>query len=140
VDLKLNLPSERYRHIEFVQHHELIETASQFDIGIAPLADNAFNRARSNVKLKEYGAGGAAWLASPVAPYAGLGERQGGMLVKDEEWFDAIGQLIRSPRKRRRLARRALRWAKSQTVDRHAAVWEREFERAIALAADRRRT
>jgi glycosyltransferase involved in cell wall biosynthesis len=139
VDLKLNLPSERYRHVEFVQHHELIATASCIDIGIAPLVDNAFNRARSNVKLKEYAAAGAAWLASPVAPYIGLGERQGGMLVEDDDWFDAISQLLRDARKRRRLSRRALRWAKSQTIDRHVTAWEREFERAIALAAERGR-
>lgn len=138
VGLKLDLRPERYRHIPPVRHEELLEAISRIDIGIAPLADNAFNRARSNVKLKEYGAVGAAWLASPVAPYLGLGEKQGGLLVKDDEWFDAIGNLIRSPMRRRRLARRALRWARSQTIDRQAARWESEFERAIELARARR--
>jgi hypothetical protein len=137
VGVKLDLRSERYQHVPRVHFDDLLKTVSRIDIGIAPLVDSPFNRARSNVKLKEYAAGGAAWLASPLAPYAGLGEKQGGTLVRDGEWLDAIEHLILNPRRRRRLARRALRWAKTQTIDRHASPWEAAFERAIGLAANR---
>jgi glycosyltransferase involved in cell wall biosynthesis len=139
VGVKLNLPRDRYEHIEQVSHRELLKVVSRMDIGIAPLVDNPFNRARSNVKLKEYGAAGATWLASPVGPYLGLGAKQGGALVSDQDWFEAIDRLVRSPGQRRRLSRRALKWAKTQTIDRHADVWEAEFERAIGLAAARQR-
>lgn len=136
--VKLDLRSERYQHSSGVPHMDLFKALSDIDIGIAPITDSPFNRARSDVKLKEYGGGRMAWLASPVGPYLGLGPKQGGMLVRDDEWFDAIDRLIRNPLRRRRLARRALRWAKGQTIDRHAASWEAEFERAIELAAERR--
>jgi glycosyltransferase involved in cell wall biosynthesis len=139
VGLRLPLRSERYEHREKVDHSELLLTTGAIDIGIAPLADTPFNRARSNVKLKEYASGGAAWLASPVGSYRELGEREGGRLVADERWYDALDELIAGTRKRRRLARRALKWARAQTIGHYAPVWEREFERAIELAATRMR-
>lgn len=135
VGLHLSIRSDRYEYIERVPFPELLKTTRRFDIGIAPLADIAFNRSRSDVKLKEYSSGGAAWLASPVGPYLGLGEGQGGMLVADDGWVDVTQELVRSARKRRRLAKRSLRWAKEQTIDRHADLWEDAFMEAVERAA-----
>jgi hypothetical protein len=138
VGLRLPLRSERYEHILEVPFGDLLRATSAIDIGIAPLADTAFNRSRSSVKLKEYGAGGAAWLASPVEPYRHLGGREGGQLVGDEDWFAAIDELVRNPRRRRRLAGRALRWAKTQTIERHVSGWEQAFGEAVERARRRR--
>ncbi len=137
VGVRLPLRSDRYEHIPNVPHASLIEVTSRIDIGVAPLADTPFNRARSDVKLKEYGAGGAAWLASPVGPYRELTEKQGGLLVDDQAWFETLDRLVRDRRARRRLSRRALRWAKTQTIERHASIWEAEFQQAIARASER---
>jgi hypothetical protein len=136
VGVKLQISSHRYEHNPGVAHKDLFKVISTMDVGLAPLVDNSFNQARSNVKLKEYGAGGAAWLASEVEPYLGLGEKQGGSLVRDGDWFGSIDGLLRSGIRRRRLSRRAMKWAKDQTIDRHASVWEREFEGAIARRTD----
>jgi hypothetical protein len=125
--VRLPLASERYEHVEHVVYPDLLKVVGRMDIGIAPLADIPFNRSRSNVKLKEYGAGVTAWLASPVGPYRELGERQGGWLVPDDNWLSAIDALVRNPRGRKRLARRALKWARKQTIDDHAQLWERAF-------------
>jgi hypothetical protein len=135
VGVKLPLRSPRYEHITEVAFPKLLTVTSMIDIGIAPLADIEFNRSRSDVKVREYSAGAAAWLASPVTPYAGLGEEQGGVLVEDDGWFDAIDRLVRNHRTRRRLARRALRWAKRETIDRYSRAWEEAFENAIAQAS-----
>lgn len=137
VGARLPLRSDRYEHIKFVPHPELSKLVARVDIGIAPLMDTPFNRSRSNVKLKEYAAGGIAWVASAVGPYRGFGEKQGGVVIDNGGWFDALDGLIRSPRKRKRLSRRARRWAKSQTVDRHAVQWEKAFEGAIERAGER---
>lgn len=128
--VRVPLNSSRYKHFDNVMFQDLLTFIGQIDIGIAPLADTAFNRCRSDVKLKEYGAGGAAWLASPVGPYRSLGEQEGGRLVPDAEWFEAVDRLLREPRTLRKLRRRALRWARSQTVERLAAAWERTLEAA----------
>jgi hypothetical protein len=137
VGVRLPLHTERYKYIVKVEFEHLFKVISSIDIGIAPLADTAFNQARSNVKLKEYSSGGAMWLASPVGPYRGLGEQQGGLLVGDEDWFSTLDVLIRSPFKRKRLARRALKWAKTQTIDLFSPTWEELFRDAIARAAHR---
>jgi hypothetical protein len=127
VGLRLPMRAERYEHLTSVPLPNLLKVTSRIDIGLAPLSDIAFNRSRSNVKLKEYSSGGASWLASPVGPYLGLGDKQGGVLVEDQEWFAALDELIRHPRRRRRLARRALRWARRQAIDGHAGRWEGAF-------------
>ncbi len=132
--LGLGLRGERYRHVDVVALMELTRAASAFDVGIAPLSDLAMNRARSNIKLKEYAAAGAAWLASPMGPYAGLGEKQGGRLVADDGWHDALARLVDKPRERAKLAKRAAKWVGGQTLSKSARIWEERFEEAIARA------
>lgn len=124
VDLRLQ---EGYRHDQWLQFEELPARIGGFDIGIAPLADMALNRARSDIKIKEYAASGVPWLASPVGPYRGLGEEQGGRLVPDDEWFDALERLVIQKRERRRLARAAKKWGEGQTIDAVADRWEQVF-------------
>lgn len=131
VGLDLGLPSERYRHQPRVQYPELGRLVAGFDVGIAPLADVPFNRARSNVKLKEYAAAGVPWLASPVGPYAGLGRRQGGELAADGEWPAALDRLARDARRRRKLAARGRKWAAGQTVAANLSAWERALTQAV---------
>jgi hypothetical protein len=138
IGLRLPLASERYEFRPKVPFGGLLEAMADIDIGIAPLANTAFNHARSDVKLKEYGAVGAAWLASPVGAYRERGSGEGGRLVGDAEWFDALDGLIRSGFKRRRLSRQALKWARSQTIEHFAGRWEEEFSLAIERSRARR--
>jgi glycosyltransferase involved in cell wall biosynthesis len=128
VDLGL---TDRYRHTPFVDFQQLPRRIGAWDIGIAPLSDTPMNRSRSDIKLKEYASCGVPWLASAVGPYAGLGEDEGGWLVRDDGWFEALDQLVRRRRERKRLGRNAKRWAKHQTIDSVADQWEAVFAAAI---------
>ncbi len=112
----------------------MMEIERGFDIGIAPLADTAFNRARSNVKLKEYAAAGAMWLASPVGPYRELGPEQGGLLVSDRDWTKTLSRVIEDEPLRRELTERARTWAASETVEQTASSWETVLQDAIVSA------
>ncbi|HEX7291022.1 MAG TPA: glycosyltransferase [Conexibacter sp.] len=134
VGLDLGLASRRYTHARGIPYGDLPLALAEVDIAIAPLAASAVNHARSDVKLKEYAACGAAWLASPIGPYAGLGEQQGGMLVPDDGWMAAIDGLMRDPDRRRVLAQRGIRWAAGETIEAHVDVWEELFEEAVAHA------
>jgi glycosyltransferase involved in cell wall biosynthesis len=131
VGLGLGLRSERYRLDKEVQLVVLTQHLAQWDIGIAPIADIDFNRARSNIKLKEYAAAGIPWLASPIGPYEGMGEKQGGRLVADDDWHAQLTQLIDKPRDRRKLAKRAEKWVSGQTLERHVDAWEAVLEGAL---------
>jgi glycosyltransferase involved in cell wall biosynthesis len=137
--LGLGLRSERYRTVDNIPLLELCAAAAEFDVGIAPIADIGLNRARSNIKIKEYAAAGAAWLASPIGPYAELGEREGGQLVADADWHEALSRLIDKPRERRKLAKRATKWVAGETLTKNVDVWEKTLadavERAHAAAA-----
>ncbi len=109
----------------------LANYTAMFDIGIAPLADIALNRSRSNIKLKEYAAGGTPWLASPVGPYRGMGEKQGGRLVADDRWYEELLRLVDSARQRRKLAKNATKWVVGETLERNIGAWEQTLQAAM---------
>jgi hypothetical protein len=75
-----------------------------WDIGLAPLADTAFNRCKSPIKLLDYAALGLATLASDVPAYRG--DRDGVVLVPntDDGWYEALSRAIRDAAWRRGLA------------------------------------
>jgi hypothetical protein len=131
----LRLRSEhRYTHTDGVEIDELIPAECEFDVGLAPLRDTRFNRARSNVKVKEYAAAGAMWLASPVGPYAGMGEEQGGLLVGDDEWLAVLEALLVDGDRRRALTVRAHAWVRGQTIRAGAARWQAAYRGAVERA------
>jgi len=132
IGIDLRLDHERYRRDAPVPIAELTRRLADFDVGIVPLADTPFNRGRSNVKAREYAAAGVPWLASPVGAYGHLGPDEGGRLVEDGEWFDALDGLVRSRRDRAKQSKRAKAWAERETIWNMAGVWERAFLDAIA--------
>ncbi len=138
VGLKLSISHARYEHRSRVPFEELAQTICGFDIGLAPLADIPFNRARSTVKVKEYAAAGVPWLASPVGEYTALGRGAGGRLVRDDQWEEQLDRLIRSRRDRVLLGIRAKAWARRQTIYLNIRRWERAFEDAVSRAGVRR--
>lgn len=137
VGLRLDLPADRYTHVPRSDWVRLGEHIAGWDIAIAPLADIPFNRTRSDIKLKEYASLGVPWLASPIGPYAGRGENEGGRLVADDGWQAALGELIDRRRARARLGKYAKAWAKTQQIDRYADRWELVCEEAVARRAAR---
>lgn len=140
VGIDLGLPADRYRCHGFIPYAELADKVVGFDVGIAPIVDNVFNRARSDVKVKEYAAIGVPWLASPAGPYLGLGERQGGRLVADGDWYEQLERLVTRPRDRRKLGGRGRKWVRDHTVGARIGEWERAMNRACELARGRAKT
>jgi len=134
--LRLGLNSPRYFHIRYVPVLALTRQIVEWDVGIAPLSDIEFNRARSDIKLKEYAAAGVPWLASPTGPYAAHGEKQGGRLVTDDRWYEELMRLIEKPKDRRKLAKRGEKWVAGETISRNAGRWERALELAIERSRD----
>jgi len=130
----LGLRHERYEHVKGLPLKELPRRVREFDVGLAVIADIPFNHGRSNVKLKEYAALGIPWLASPIGPYAGMGEKQGGRLVPDDGWYEGIERLVLDARARRKLAKRSAKWGRTQTIGANVGLWEAALEDAVARA------
>ncbi len=69
----------------------------RFDIGLAPLQDTGFNRAKTATKWIEYAEAGAAVIASDVTPYGQLGATNALLAVGTDGWEAAIRRLVEQP-------------------------------------------
>jgi glycosyltransferase involved in cell wall biosynthesis len=134
VGVDLGIRGDRYTHVENVPFPELPDTIATFDLALAPIADVSFNRVRSSIKVKEYAAAGVPWLGSPIGPYKELGAEQGGRLVPDYGWAEALTDLVTDAPARAALAERAAAWGRTQTVTHNAGKWEAAFAQAAARA------
>jgi glycosyltransferase involved in cell wall biosynthesis len=104
------------------------------DVCWAPLEDCAFNRAKSELKVLEAWALGAAFVGSAVAPYQrAVTHGKDGLLVRTRTEWSAAFRSLMNPETRLSLARagRESLVAKQYMMDKVALQWER----AILLAA-----
>ena len=81
----------------------------KFDIGIAPLIDNAFNRSKSNLRWLEYSVMGIPTVASKVDHFEkSITDGYDGYLVETkEEWKNRLALLIESEELRRTIGTNA---------------------------------
>jgi glycosyltransferase involved in cell wall biosynthesis len=75
-------------------------------IGLAPLADNPFNRAKTPTKWVEYAEAGAAVLASPIRPYLPIIAERAAMAATPDQWEAGLRRLVEDPALRRDLVAR----------------------------------
>lgn len=135
IGVRMGFRDERYEHARRVPIADLLQYVAHFDVAIAPLLDIPFNRARSNVKLKEYAAAGVPWVASDVGPYRGMGAAQGGMVVSPDGWYDALRTLVTDAKLRRRLAADGAKWARRQTIAANVQRWQDVLQEAAERAS-----
>lgn len=88
--------------VPVVAYHAALGT---LDVGIAPLDDTAFNRAKSWLKPLEYAARGVACVMSPLPEYELLATEGIGVLAKPRarNWCSRIMDLLTSPAARREM-------------------------------------
>lgn len=82
-----------------------------FDIGVAPLRDNLYNRCKSNLRLLEYSALRIPTVCSKIVTYQAPSNT---IQCTDDadEWVKALSSLLEDARKRRELAESAYREVK----------------------------
>jgi len=85
-----------------------------WDIGVCPLADNVFTRCKSHIKFMEYSALKIPVIASRVHPYYVpiedkfvIEHEKTGLLVKPNEWVEALERMITDAELRKTLATNA---------------------------------
>ena len=99
-------------------------SALDFDIGLAPLLDNKFNRSKSCIKFYEYASVGAVTLASDVLPY----KKEVGYLAKNttKDWYKKLEKLIVDKKFRSKLLFKQSDWVqKHRDLKDIAVLWER---------------
>lgn len=111
--------------------HEL----GQLGVGMAPLADTLFNRAKSWLKPLELMAAGTPWVASPRAEYVRLRGATGvGLLAKDpRDWYRMLKRLLTNEQLRIEQAQAGRAAAAERTIEGGAWRWLEAWERAVNL-------
>jgi len=95
-------PIKTYQYEDFAKEFQKIS----FDIFIAPLLDNEFNRCKSPIKFLEYTTLGVPVICSQVSPYSEvITDGENGLLANDpDQWDEKINLLVLDPELRYRLA------------------------------------
>ena len=96
------VPLEVRRYPRFVRW---LRRLARHDLGLAPLVRNAFNAAKSDLKLLDYAAMGMPTLCSPVAAYQDLLDAGLALAAEPGQWADQIFWAFHHRRRLRRQAR-----------------------------------
>jgi glycosyltransferase involved in cell wall biosynthesis len=103
----------------------------KFDIGIAPLEDNNFNRGKSNLRWLEYSAMGVPCVASPRPHFSRSIDhgRTGFLADTHEDWVRYLSALIESENLRRTMGDLAHKEVKTTwTPDRQGRIYREVLE------------
>ena len=142
---------DRYPHVEFalvggpgeieLEEHERIrpldatdirrypKILENFDVGLIPLADTAFNRSKSDLKFVEYSMLGIPSVASKLEPYLRTikhGEN-GFLATSPKDWLKYLTRLIEDVELRRTIGARAQEYARTRTIEHAIEKWERAY-------------
>jgi glycosyltransferase involved in cell wall biosynthesis len=104
-----------------------------FDIGIAPLAYNEFNKSKSDIKVLEYASLGIPVVASDFGPYAdNVVHGETGFLVKhSHEWSRYLRMLVEDHQLRETMSVNAKLWASERTIQGNVWRWEMAYRAVI---------
>lgn len=115
-----NMPKDRVHVYPWIEPHGHGYRLATFnaDIGLCPLQDTEFNRAKSSIKYYEYSAVRTATIARNIPPYADdIKHNHNGILYDTpQELFNYVSELINDPIKRVNLAENAYKYV---TTERH---------------------
>ena len=104
------------------------------DIGIAPISEIEFNDCRSSIKWAEYAAYGTACIATDYGPYRrDCINGSDALLVRtQDQWHDALCELIQNETLRRRIAANAKTRVKTEfNLDFMADRWVEVFKSVV---------
>lgn len=99
----ISMPNELAVFGDRVCHHKVNSNYAGFleklndmnwDIGLAPLEDNVFNKCKANTKFVEYTSCGIVTVASDVSVYRPCIAEGKGYLCADGDWFDSLSALV----------------------------------------------
>ncbi len=97
----------------------------KWDIALAPLVDDEFNRSKSNIKWMETAMKSIPCVCSEVEPYkTTIIPGTGFMCNEEEDWFATLSTLIENPDVRVAIGKRAKEYVLSEFTDKKVKIWE----------------
>jgi glycosyltransferase involved in cell wall biosynthesis len=107
----LKVYSDRVVAYDYVDWEKLPELISCVDINLAPLVDNVFNRAKSEIKWLEAALVKVPTIASNIGAFKEMiVDGNTGVLANKDEWFEKLERLITSVDERKKLAENAYKY------------------------------
>jgi glycosyltransferase involved in cell wall biosynthesis len=130
--------------MEIGRYHDYY-AAMNFDIALAPLVNNQFNRGKSSLKWMEACARSQVCVCSDVGPYkAQVRNWKDGVLVKNtpRDWYEALDKLIRQRSLREDIGKRGRRrvekdFCLEKNVKIRAQVYQEVYDKFGDMASDR---
>ena len=106
----------------------------RLDVGLVPLADHPFNRAKSWIKGLEYAAAGVPFVAQDLPEYRRLyAEGIGQIAQRPHDWVRHLSRLL-DPEARAREAAANLTWVKAWDIAQGIAQWRNLYLDLLANA------
>lgn len=106
---------------------------ASLDIGIVPLVDNSFNRAKSWLKGLEYAALGVPFVASPLPEYERLEAAGAGRIARrPREWTALLRQFMTNDIAYEEAQQSGRAVAAQLTIEEHAPKWMDAYATALA--------
>lgn len=103
----------------------------KWDIGLAPLIDDQFNRGKSHIKYMEYAMKRIPTVASDVYPYT-HNAREAVLCKNEVEWYQKLTQLIKDKQQRREIGQKAYEHVTTELQYKdHAQEWIDAVESVI---------
>jgi hypothetical protein len=90
-----------YKRVKYNYDLDTYATAyNLFDVSLAPLENNLFNRCKSELKMIEAGVMGKAIIVSNIYPYTNLITKKNCIAISENKmgWYDGMKKLIKNPR------------------------------------------
>ncbi len=112
--------------VPVIDDPEKFYMSPDWDIGLAPVVSNTFNRSKSAIKILEYGALGIPTIASDWHPYRDyIKHGETGFLVRrDHEWLSYMSELASDDGLREKMGAAAREQARQFTIEKGWALWE----------------
>lgn len=118
---------------ESLDNYPLVLASHGWDIAVAPIVNNSFNSAKSDLKLKEYSATGYPTVASAVTPYIEAKEDGCDVLLAKtfDEWYNYIKELIDNPERRAEMVKHNKNWVSNKWIADNITLYHSAFIQII---------
>ena len=131
-DLPVDILKPPVEHVAYPNFVNWMRTNLHWDLAIAPLEDNYFNRFKSDLKFLDYSALGFPGIYSRMPVYTPTVKHlETGYLAENtpDAWVDALEFMIANPKARQQMAQNAQAYVRSErTLAQRAIDWRAAIE------------